>query len=387
MSVQAAIYWSFLNVKKASPKLTEAIQEEIDNLKYDDLYNVEAWYSSMQETTFRTQFVQLTAEEISAICDLYRFTQLHDSTIHVNDVALDSIAQKLDAALSQYAEHSAFVRLSARSPKDAAFGSTAMKDVLRHELEQIPSSLSPVEVQNAEFAAFFRAQLHSLRVHTGAEAVVLLGHSERVFIDLTRTLKLREQVYGTTIPVNLVVREWTTLDLNYEFRGFVYNRKLTALTQYFDMCYFDDIANDAATIADRVRQYFEREVLPRLPYQHCIVDFAVRPGDGSIQCIELNPWGHFTSACLFDWKRDLVLLQGGKPFEFRYITSPLPILRAPPAQGGLDLSGIDLSVLHENAGLLAMLQEHTQDDLQRINAQLRYVLSQRVRTFSTLTTT
>ena len=44
----------------------------------------------------------------------------------------------------------------------------------------------------------------------------------------------------------------------WEFRGFVSNGKLTAITQYFSVCYFEELARDQAAICAKLVQYHER---------------------------------------------------------------------------------------------------------------------------------
>ncbi len=57
--------------------------------------------------------------------------------------------------------------------------------------------------------------------------------------------------------VKLVVRKWMPqLDISMEFRGFIYHRKLTALSQYFDMLYFPQIVENHELIEQKVKQFF-----------------------------------------------------------------------------------------------------------------------------------
>jgi len=76
----------------------------------------------------------------------------------------------------------------------------------------------------------------------------------------------------------------------WEFRGFVSNGKLTAITQYFSVCYFEELARDQAAICAKLVQYHERikqRIQPHLASYG--IDFFIA-SDGSVVTIELNPF-------------------------------------------------------------------------------------------------
>src|SRR5688572_16750427 len=89
-----------------------------------------------------------------------------------------------------------------------------------------------------------------------------------------------------------------------EFRGFVYNKQLTALSQYcyyqcfkvtqldFDWpesCVIQELQDEKVQqdIATRV-QAFWKSICDRVPQKNCIVDFVVLPD--KVMIIELNPF-------------------------------------------------------------------------------------------------
>jgi hypothetical protein len=140
-----------------------------------------------------------------------------------------------------------------------------------------------------------------------------------------------------------------------EFRGFVHNRKLTALTQYFSCVPFPELHSARDAIAARVLSFFER-IAPKISLDHYIIDFIILPererkpeaeaggssadskadspkagasaDDGSdprILLLELNPFYRHAGAGLFSWRTDRARLFNG-PFELRVLApgDPLP---------------------------------------------------------------
>jgi hypothetical protein len=74
-----------------------------------------------------------------------------------------------------------------------------------------------------------------------------------------------------------------------EFRGFVHQKKLTAISQYIASCYFEDMAKQKTQFQDTILQYFNNILCPLLPFENCVIDFAVL-GLNEVKLIEINPW-------------------------------------------------------------------------------------------------
>ena len=118
----------------------EADDSELENLRYDDLFNIENWYSVCEGFTMKTRFLSLDALEIEAIVNCYRRDILHEHDVDPSSNVLASLARRIDDLLSTFPSHAAFIRLSARSPKDAGFESPAMADLL--ETSSLNSALT-----------------------------------------------------------------------------------------------------------------------------------------------------------------------------------------------------------------------------------------------------
>jgi hypothetical protein len=102
----------------------------------------------------------------------------------------------------------------------------------------------------------------------------------------------------------VVVREWSPLlRQEYEFRAFVHQNKLTAITQYNQYCYYPRQVAERAHILATLTEYWEGSVRDKLVefYENYVVDFAILEG-GGVVVIELNPFDKFTGGGLFVWE-------------------------------------------------------------------------------------
>ena len=144
----------------------------------------------------------------------------------------------------------------------------------------------------------------------------------------------------------LVIRQFEFFDVSFEFRSFVYQKKLTGLTQYNDLCYFDDLVRFKKEIAAKIEKFVE-SVLEKIELESFVLDLVlVDPEyDGKsewpplneeklkamkVVIVEINPLAEFAGGGLFQWNRDKDVLLGEKPFEFRmqntlssYVTADL----------------------------------------------------------------
>lgn len=115
---------------------------------------------------------------------------------------------------------------------------------------------------------------------------------------------------------HVVVRKWVDIEPMMEFRCFVVNGRVTAISQYYSTIFFPELASKKDHLAAAIIDKLERQVYPRLRSSHggdppLIIDFCfTRTND--LLVVEVNPWGESTHACLFDWRTDAKLLHENK---------------------------------------------------------------------------
>jgi hypothetical protein len=214
-----------------------------------------------------------------------------------------------------------FVKTSCRSAKDAAPGLARFKDAYDSALARASSN----PTANDKLVAMLEAGLEALRYRTPADAVVSLLRSERVMQDMLMALD-----YPDRFVEHLAVRPWVDLEVDLEFRGFVVDGALTALSQYNHLAFFPRLQGLRSELLNAITAFFEGNVRDPLAseYPQYVVDFAVvLDSHGAITkvwVIEINPFLETTDGCLFDWKRDREVLEGAhhQPVEFRLTAGP-----------------------------------------------------------------
>ena len=255
-------------------------------------------------------------------------------------------------------------------------------DILRypHLLRQ----LRPFREQHA-VNSFLKAAREGFLVTDAQQALRALLRSSRFNLDANRACEART-------PFCLAVRRFELVEPETEFRVFVCDGRVTAVSQYFHRCFFPKLAAARRSVVRRLLAFFERVVAPVLPPRDSdggevlvtgratldggsaafdgaldggsasgstraegkgieagrlktrsfVIDLVVPVGFGDMQepvkIIELNPFRESTSGCLFDWGQDKTILRRDAE-EGRKTPLPAEVLqwyqayKQPPAGG------------------------------------------------------
>lgn len=297
-----------------SPEKT-ADTRHLENWVGNDPTDVEIWYPKLVAETFNTEFVPLS---YAATQTLVRY---HGSELDEKQHDSETIAelrQGIDDAIAGFQVcKAAFVRLSTLSPKDATLANMEkLHNLMQTQLQGI-SAENPSKCMIAINRSLYLAS----RVNSGAEAMELFRLSNRVAKHLSH--RLTEVTSPEQFRMNIVVREWNTIAPEFEFRGFVYQNNLCALTHYYKFLYVEKIAAYKTLILEMVTVYFNK-VKHLIPLNDYVIDFSVDMAKKHVLVIELNPWSEAASSCLFNWEleSDRAIMEGKAPFEFRILDRP-----------------------------------------------------------------
>eukprot|EP01090_Pellita_catalonica_P000119 TRINITY_DN10087_c0_g1_i1.p1 TRINITY_DN10087_c0_g1~~TRINITY_DN10087_c0_g1_i1.p1 ORF type:complete len:365 (-),score=63.79 TRINITY_DN10087_c0_g1_i1:6-1100(-) len=279
--------------------------------------NMELWYYPVEEITFKTKFIPLDIATAQAFSDVIEFDGEKPQSAAQKKL-FANLERLIDSEIASLGSKGAFVKLSCRSPKDATVTSDKMQKIYQ---EGLAAKINHSE--NDKICGLYAAHLKALNVSSGKEAIDLFLKSSRIKTDLEIALKAAAGD-ESKFEIQVIIREWKEILIQHEFRGFVTNNKLNALSQYFDVCYFPDLVRDKADIAEKIQTFFTKEVTKRVQFRSdYIVDFCI--AEDKVWIIELNPFNYNTDSCLFSWKKDVAILEGTNtavPFEFRVLEKP-----------------------------------------------------------------
>lgn len=324
----------------SSDEVKSAVSQERTQNARLRAVDLECWYFALAQFTFKTEFIPLSPEEARAIVQQYHVL-LHSesasspssslpSSTSVTDQHLSSLLSKISQTISSLSQASqstlpdskpfaVFAKLSSRSPKDSRLCEACALQSICDELLALSSDGQAVDANTIQ-RVVMRAGIQSLRHSDAASVLESFLTSDRVCEDdLPLALSFPDRW-----SQHIVIREWIDIPTYCEFRGFVFNGKLTAVSQYFVGVHFPELIQHEQTILALIQQLFEemKHLVPVQPAEY-VLDIAVDLEHKRAFVIELNPFGRpdglGTGCCLFKCNdpRDAAILFGEAPFEFR----------------------------------------------------------------------
>lgn len=248
-------------------------------------YWVSEWYHYLIENvfdtmiTFKSKLIHLTDNDITDL-----------SEYKINNIVPDNLVKKITKAMSKIS-CSCFIRTDAYSPKDLLY-----KEIV-----------------------------DTLEVTDAITALKLITQSERCSSKLFGDDKV--------ISRYIVVREYVNYDINNEFRCFVCNWRLTAISQSgFE--YNPVLHSKKNTIYQSIIKFWDK--FSRIcPYSECTMDIVYNDkwidntlNNSGVIIIEFNSFGEHMNASsgLYDWTKDHSILTRSKIPHFLLAEKPLNVL-------------------------------------------------------------
>lgn len=259
--------------------------KKITKFTADTLYHAHArafdsqnWYFELpKNVTFKSWFVELFPEEIDLIKEMNKTEYMNSQTYNI---LIQRIKKKMEKAkLNEY-----FVKLNALSPKDLLSGDSYP------DTKKILVS-NPIEVINLLFKS---------------------GRTRETLFEMKKD----------NIPAFIMLREFMPIPQNMEFRCFVCNNKMRAISQYHIDIFEQKLQNKIYVneIRDRIDQFYKK-IKDYIIYDDCIMDLVIWDDNKKnswkelgIFIIEFNSFGAglLSGSALYNWNLDYNILYKNK---------------------------------------------------------------------------
>ncbi|KAK5620684.1 hypothetical protein CRENBAI_020395 [Crenichthys baileyi] len=167
------------------------------------------------------------------------------------------------------------------------------------------------------------------------------------------------------ISYELVLRKWSELIPGGEFRCFVKENKLIAISQRDYTQYYQHILKQEEQISQAIQEFFSQHVQYNFLDEDFVFD-VYRDSQGRVWLIDLNPFGEVTDSLLFSWDE---LMSGGETAyqqqegpAFRYTTSEVTVQPSPCLSYRIPRDFVDLSTGEDAFKLVDFLKLKSQQE-------------------------
>nr|KAG5700641.1 hypothetical protein BaRGS_015471 [Batillaria attramentaria] len=165
-----------------------------------------------------------------------------------------------------------FVKTSSRSAKDAPMAQENFKELYEQFLSEEAEDVRGTE--NTQITCLLKAAFRAMRVRSAAMVMDMVMRSERIYQDMLLALEFKEKFHE-----NFVVRAFVDIDVDMEFRGFVFAGSLVALSQYNYLIYSPRLVEQKDALQAKILTFFHDTLKSKLDSSNFekafIIDFAV----------------------------------------------------------------------------------------------------------------
>eukprot|EP01126_Amoeba_proteus_P043702 TRINITY_DN4812_c0_g1_i3.p1 TRINITY_DN4812_c0_g1~~TRINITY_DN4812_c0_g1_i3.p1 ORF type:complete len:318 (-),score=68.89 TRINITY_DN4812_c0_g1_i3:524-1477(-) len=283
-----------VQVRETSWSTSSTLEQLKINKERADANNVDKWYDSLKEVLIPSHLLPLSLDQAKALVRVYESKNMNKPSLTVQELeSLDVLAKTIEEHTLKWRadvlQRGFFVRLNTRSPKDSLILEPLMFEAIKKDCDKHEQEGGKVD-DNTILRFCYVNFVKKMIVYSGKQAVDLLGKSHRIWQDISAAIESIVDKFEMFV----VLREWVQIHPSMEFRGFVYGRKLNAISSYNRAVCWPGIPERKEEIEKKCRDYWEK-LEPLLPssMQNFVVDFAFLEGTGEPTVVEFNDFADF----------------------------------------------------------------------------------------------
>ncbi|CAF4554931.1 unnamed protein product, partial [Rotaria sp. Silwood2] len=226
--------------------------------------NMDEWQMLLVNETFPTVYSPITYSDAKRFIRIFEqhFQKLHDQQlfdqirermdIWFNDDQeekqwYEEIKERLQKTIDQAfpTNNNGFFlqKTSSRSAKDACIFKRDFLQIYENELSKFPDPSQ----ENSRIIALLTAALLALCLTNASDILSMFIISERIYQDMLLATEAQNPS-DDLFKENIILRPFIPLDVDMEFRGFVFQQRLTCLSQYNYLIYSQRLCQEKDTI-------------------------------------------------------------------------------------------------------------------------------------------
>jgi len=303
------------------------------------------WYHNFEKVTIKSEILPIPDNVLSYLqdngklvlpseCDREHFNSTEDDYDDFGDVDWEARENNVDENEDDSEDSEAHDK-----PTFPEFSSK-----IKHVLNDLGGAVFCKLNWSSPKDAIWVAYNNSVKCCSPSDIYLLLKSSDFVAHDLTQPFKDCQDGDCQSQPnLNyvLVLRKWRDINPGIEFRCFVRDGDLIAISQRDNTNYYDHMSHQRSSILTDIATFYREYIQHKFPLNSFVFD-VIRPGKDRVKLVDFNPFGVTTDGLLFEWED---LKEMPKPDEpiFRCITDSSGVQPHPLRNYSLPQDMVDLA--------------------------------------------
>ena len=185
------------------------------------------------------------------------------------------------------------------------------------EISKIQSEFDKIEPILSKYSGpvFVRLNQMSAKNDCNLEP---LTNTKSILSQITNSKKIYSSVYKKDLDVKLIIMPWKEINPKYEFRVFIYNKRIVGISQQHLYDKYNYLITEITNIIEVIKK---SDFIDNLIYQDVVCDVFIDERTNICHLIECNPYGPYSASgsSLFCWIKDRKILSGCCDIiEFRF---------------------------------------------------------------------
>ncbi|KAJ1882567.1 hypothetical protein LPJ57_000849 [Coemansia sp. RSA 486] len=176
---------------------------------------------------------------------------------------------------------------------------------IREAIDKLGGKVFPRMNWSAPTDATWMTCDNSLQCRSLSEVLIVLKGSDKISEDIDGTQFLSKQEMGDW-EHELVLRQWCNLYPSMEFRCFVRNKTLVAVSQ-IEMQYYEFLESMEDKIESSIQRLFDRHICSQFESENYCFDVYITQEDGRTFVIDFKPMCDKVDSCLYLWQEILAV--------------------------------------------------------------------------------
>ncbi|KAJ2613776.1 hypothetical protein EV177_002385 [Coemansia sp. RSA 1804] len=293
------------DVAKLFPPLTK---EEVINCMFS------SWYPKLQDATFKSEIIMPLEKNF--------LTYLLSDGVFLPDSEANPVfsGEFEEHGISKYDD----MEWSEEDEPTAGIDIESTTAEIRQVIKELGGTVFPRMNWSSPRDAVHMTTSDSLKCTNPSQIYLLLKSSYNIASDIENGRYMPREQLGEFTP-ELVLRQWCNLVPSMEFRCFVKDRNIVAISQ-IDPHYYDFLEGMTSEILAKISELFEAHIRPNFSLSNYCFDAYIARTTDKTYIVDLEPWTHTVEPILFEWEELLEMNHDGLP-EIRFFPDNVNTMR------------------------------------------------------------